>query len=66
MNTKKPVGNGVEAPVYKTGTTVIIPGGDKSISYSDGKGDTATGPNLSAKWKGGAQSIPEAGRNQYE
>jgi len=46
-----PAGNGVSTPVYKEGSTVIIPGNSSSISYSDGPGMTDTGPNKSAKYK---------------
>lgn len=66
MNLKKPVGNGVHVPEYKTGVTTLIAGGDKTVSFYDGAGDTSSGPNLSAKWKNGTQDVPEAGKNQYE
>jgi len=69
LNTKKPVGNGVSVPQYKKGVTMIVPSSanGKKISYYDGTGDTATGPNLSAKYKypNVRQEVPEAGQNQY-
>lgn len=67
LKTKKPVGNGIEAPVLKTGGTSIIgtssadmtnSGTDINVSYSN--------ENRSAKFKNGSQDIPEAARGQYE
>lgn len=57
----------VGCPEYKDGTN-IIPSGDKTIRYSSGKGDTSSGPNLSAKFKYPSvnQSVGEYGANQYE
>jgi len=67
LNTKKPVGNGVSVPQYKTGVTTIIPATNKSISYYDGTGPVDTGPNLSKKFKypNVSQDVPEAARGQY-
>lgn len=65
FNTKKPVGNGIKAPVLGTSKGSPAP---MSVSYSDGPGDMSSGPNLSKKFKNPQvkQSVPEAGKNQYE
>ena len=67
LNTKDPVGNGIQAPQFKTGGTTII--ATKSADMNNAGTDiniTASNANLSAKWKNGSQDVPEAGRNQYE
>ena len=66
FNTKKPVGNGINAPVKGTseGSKTIT----ASLSYNGDINGTASGTNLSAKFKNPAvkQDVPQAGKNQYE
>ena len=67
LDTKKPVGNGIQAPQFKTGGTTIVPNGSADMTNSGTDINiTASTANLSAKWKNGAQDVPEAGRGQYE
>lgn len=64
LDAKKPVGNGTGVPTYQNGTT-IIPTKTADTNGPSGLNVSASGENLSAKWKGGAQSVPAAGKNQY-
>lgn len=68
LNTKKPVGNGVNAPVYKNGVEQIAStmSADTKNSGTDLNG-SASSENLSKKFKNPQvkQDVPEAGRNQY-
>lgn len=67
LDTKKPVGNGVNAPSYGGGAT-LIPTKSADMKNSDTQINiSASGENLSAKYKypRKTQDIPAAGRNQY-
>lgn len=65
LDTKKPVGNGIKAPVMAGGMSSPAP---KTVAYSGPMGDMSSGPNLSKKFKNPSvkQSVPSAGQNQYE
>lgn len=69
LKTKRPVGgNGVAAPEYKEGETVIIATKSADMTNSSTNiNQTASGENLSAKFKNPnvKQSVPEAGQGQY-
>lgn len=66
LDTKKPVGNGVNSPQYAGSTTII------STKTADMSGrdvsTTASSENRSAKFKNPrvSQDIPNEARNQYE
>lgn len=66
LDTKKPIGNGVNAPEY-AGSTTIISTKDASMSGRD-VSTTASSENLSAKYKYPrvSQDIPDGAKNQYE
>ena len=68
LDTKKPVGNGINAPVYKNGVENIIAtkSADMTNSSTDLNG-TASNKNLSAQFKNPRvkQDVPAAGQNQY-
>lgn len=65
LDCKYPVGNGIDSPEYHSGVTNIV--GTKTASFEgENVSTTASDANLSAKWKGGAQDVPAAGRNQYQ
>lgn len=64
LNTKFPVGNGVNAPIEDhTKARMESPSLPDSPDNING---TTSGENLSAKWKNGQQDVPAAGKNQYE
>jgi hypothetical protein len=68
LDTKKPVGNGITAPQYKTGVSNII--ATKSADMTNASTDlngTYDQTNLSAKFKNPRvkQDVPSAGQNQY-
>lgn len=68
LDTKKPVGNGVNAPVYNNSVANIIATKTADMNNtSTNINQTASSENLSAKFKNPRvkQEIPEAGRNQY-
>lgn len=68
LDAKKPVGNGVNAPVYANGVANIIATKSASITNSDTNiNQSASSENRSAKFKNPSvkQSVPEAGNNQY-
>lgn len=67
LDTKKPVGNGVHAPKFNSGSTTIIPNKSADMSGGHGINMSYNQTNLSAKFKNPRvkQSVPEAGKNQY-
>lgn len=66
FNTKKPVGNGINAPIK--GGSEASKTMNVSLSSNGGLETTASSENLSAKFKYPkvSQEIPQAGKNQYE
>ncbi len=66
FNTKKPVGNGINAPVK--GTSESSKTMNVSLNYDGGINGDASSENLSAKFKNPSvkQDVPAAGQNQYE
>jgi hypothetical protein len=68
LDTKKPVGNGVQAPSFHSGSTGIIPNRSADMSGGHGINMSYDQTNLSAKFKNPRvkQDIPSAARNQYE
>jgi len=69
LDTKKPVGNGITAPVYKNGETVLIATKSADMTNSDSTtiNSSYDQANLSAKFKNPRvkQDVPSAGQNQY-
>ncbi len=68
LDTKSPVGNGINKPVYKNGVEELI--STKSADMTNAStniNQSASEENLSAKFKNPQvkQSVPEAGQNQY-
>jgi hypothetical protein len=66
FNTKKPVGNGVNAPVK--GSSEASKSMNVSLKSEANINITASGTNLSAKFKTpqAKQDVPAEGKNQYE
>lgn len=67
LDTKKPVGNGVSAPVYAGQTTIIATKSADMTNSSTNLNQTASTANLSAKFKNprNKQDVPSAGQGQY-
>ncbi len=65
-DTKKPVGNGIEAPVAASYDKSKMM--DAPLNNDTGLNGTASGANLSAKFKYPrvSEDVPNAGKNQYE
>ena len=68
LDTKKPVGNGIQAPQFKTGGTTIIPNTSADTTNSGtGINQTYDHTDRALKWeRPHPQDVPEAGRGQYE
>lgn len=67
LDTKKPVGNGIQAPVFASGGTTIIPNKSADMSGAHENNISYDMTNRSAKFKNPRvkQDVPAAGRNQY-
>lgn len=68
LDTKKPVGNGINAPVYKNGVENLIATKSADMTNSSTNiNQTASSKNLSAQFKNPRvkQDVPAAGQNQY-
>jgi hypothetical protein len=66
MDCKDPVGNGVYCPEYAGDGTTIIASKDAQIGSDGDINESASGMNMSAKYKGGMGHVPPEGANQYE
>lgn len=68
LNTKKPVGNGINAPVYFDGVANIISTMSADMKNSDTNiNQSASQENRSAKFKNPnvSQNVPSEGQGQY-